>query len=57
MDQSTVFNIVFAVIASVGGAGAIVAAYVRFTSKHLSESMLKNISQVRKRYLAIQKSA
>lgn len=55
MDQSTVFNIVFAVIASVGGAGAIVAAYVRFTSKHLSESMLKNISQVRRRYLAIQK--
>lgn len=41
MDQGTVFNIVFAAIASVGGAGAIVAACVRFASKHLSEAMLK----------------
>lgn len=41
MDQGTVFNIVFAAIASVGGAGAIVTACVRFASKHLSEAMLK----------------
>lgn len=41
MDQGTVFNIVFAAIASVGGAGAIVAACVRFASKRLSEAMLK----------------
>lgn len=41
MDQGAVFNIVFAAIASVGGAGAIVAACVRFASKRLSEAMLK----------------
>lgn len=41
MDQNTVFNIIFTAIASVGGAGAIVAVCVRFASRRLSEAMLK----------------
>lgn len=41
MDQSTIWNIIFTAIASVGSAGAIVTACVRFASKHLSDAMLK----------------
>lgn len=41
MDQSAICNIILTAIASVGGAGAIVAACVRFASKYLSDAMLK----------------